>query len=143
MLLEVKLQVKPLSANKMFWKKGKATIKTKDYLDYQMEIKDELMGYEWPYADEQVSFHIEAGLSARQADIDNVIKPLLDTFQSIYHEFNDNKVYYVQAHKKIVPKGDEYIWVRVGRYDSSLFQTIESQDRQQVEQDSEQETSES
>ena len=91
------------------------------------------MGYEWPYADQQVSFHIEAGLSARQADIDNVIKPLLDTFQSIYHEFNDNKVYYVEAHKKIVPKGDEYIWVRVRDYDAGILQDKQEEFEQVIQ----------
>ena len=58
-------------------------------------------------------FLVTAGLSNRGADIDNVIKPLLDTFQSIYEDFNDNKVYGIYLMKDIVPKGEEYLDVSV------------------------------
>ena len=120
MSLEVRLQMKPLSANSMFWKRGKLTKKTKDYEAYQQEMLDELMGVEWPYGTDFVAFHVEAGLSARQADLDNILKPLLDTFQGIFEEFNDNKVYYIVANKKIVPKGEEYLWIRVKRYEEGI-----------------------
>lgn len=79
------------------------------------------MGTDWPFGEEQVSFHVEGGLSSRNMDLDNIIKPLLDTFQSIYHEFNDNKVYYIELHKEIVPKGEEYLWIRVRRYVEGLY----------------------
>ena len=36
-----------------------------------------MLGVEWPFTNEQVAFYVEAGLSARQADIDNVLKPCL------------------------------------------------------------------
>ena len=112
--------MKPLSANSMFWKRGKLTKKTKDYEAYQTEMLDELMGVEWPFENDFVSFTVEAGLSARQADLDNILKPLLDTFQGIFSEFNDNKVYHIQANKKIVPKGEEYLWIRVKRYEEGI-----------------------
>ena len=54
-------------------------------------------------------FDIHIGLSARQADLDNTFKPLFDTLQTIYDEFNDNKVYTINASKYIVPKGREFI----------------------------------
>ena len=112
--------MKPLSANSMFWKRGKLTKKTKDYEAYQTEMLDELIGVEWPFENDFVSFTVEAGLSARQADLDNILKPLLDTFQGIFSEFNDNKVYHIQANKKIVPKGEEYLWIRVKRYEEGI-----------------------
>ena len=71
------------------------------------------MGTTWPFGSEEVSIYVEAGLSARQADLDNVLKPLLDTFQGIYEEFNDNKIYFIEAWKTIVPKGDEFLRVRI------------------------------
>ena len=71
------------------------------------------MGTSWPFGDSMVSFDVVAGLSNRAADLDNVIKPVLDTFQSIYEEFNDNKVYEIHLTKEIVPKGDEYLEVSV------------------------------
>ena len=107
----------------MFWKRGKLTKKTSEYEAYQQEIRDEMLGIEWPFSNEQVRFHVEAGLSAKQADLDNVLKPLLDTFQGIYEEFNDNKVYYIEAHKEIVPKGDEYLWIRIRRYYPCVLQS--------------------
>lgn len=102
----------------MYGKRGQTTFKTKEYLDYQNEIRDELMGdfTEWPFGDGLVQFTIEAGLSNRGADIDNVLKPLLDTYQGIYEDFNDNKVYHLDVTKVIVSKGDEYLTVTIEEY---------------------------
>ena len=105
--LKIELQVKPLSANKMYWR-GKRS-KTAEYLAYQNEIRDELMGTTWPFSDSPLHFVFDVGLSARQADLDNTFKPLFDTLQTIYDEFNDNKVYTIAASKYIVPKGREFI----------------------------------
>ena len=87
--------------------------KTVEYREYQNEIRDELMGVPWPYGDRMVTFSINAGLSNRAADLDNVVKPVLDTFQSIYDEFNDNKVYEIHLYKRIVGRGDEYLEVDI------------------------------
>jgi len=98
------------------------SIKQRVYIDYQNELRDEIRGVEWPFGDEQVTFYIVAGFSNRAADIDNVIKPLLDTYQGIFEEFNDNKVYHAELHKTIVPKGREFLYVRVGRVPQSKAQ---------------------
>lgn len=71
------------------------------------------MGTPWPFSNEEVIVLATAGLSNRGADIDNVIKPLLDTLQCIYEDFNDNKVYGIYLIKDIVPKGEEYLDVTV------------------------------
>ncbi len=120
MNLDSKLMVKPLSANKMFGGRGNRTFKSKDYVAYQTAIQAELQDVAWPFGAEQVSVIIDAGLSNRGADIDNIVKPLLDTYQLVFAEFNDNKVYYVELHKHIVSKGDEFIRVRVGRFADGL-----------------------
>lgn len=72
-----------------------------------------MMAAVWPFSDNQVEFIVEAGLSNRGADLDNVLKPLLDTYQGIFEEFNDNKVYRIKVTKKIVKKGEEYISVHI------------------------------
>ena len=108
-----------------------------------MEIKDELRGVEWPFNDNPVAFFVEAAFSSRLADLDNVIKPLLDTFQSIYEEFNDNKVYYVELQKRIVPKGEEYIKVRVGLHSSRLQQANKQKVSEQVQQNKTEENKQS
>ena len=110
----------------MFWKRGKLTKKTSEYEAYQNEIRDELIGTTWTFGKELVSVHVEVGLSSRAADLDNIIKPLLDTLQGIYEEFNDNKVNYIELHKEIVSKGDEYIWLRIREYTEGLYPREES-----------------
>ena len=97
----------------MFARKGRKTFKTADYLEYQNEIRDHLIGTSWPFEDRQVIFLVIAGVSNRNADLDNLIKPLLDTYQSIYEEFNDNKVYGISLVKDIVPRGSEYLDVYI------------------------------
>ena len=90
------------------------TFKTPEYVAYQEAIYFDMKGVEWPFEDGQVAFSIEAGLSNRGADLDNVIKPLLDTYQGIFKgQFNDNKVYQIDLFKFIVKRGEEFIRVKV------------------------------
>ena len=117
-MLEHTFKTKPISANKMFVMRNKH--KTADYLKYQNEIRDELMGVLWPFGTDQVSFYVEGGVSTRAADLDNLIKPLLDTYQNIFDDFNDSKVYHIELNKKIVPKGEEYISVKVEQHEERL-----------------------
>ena len=139
-MIDIKLKVKPLSANAMYYNIGRHKKKSKAYEDYQEEIYNELKGIEWPFGTEQISFYIEAGLSARQADIDNTIKPLLDTLQGIFEDFNDNKVYYIEAHKTIVAKGSEYLWIRVRPYDAGAIRDGERELEGQTVPEEEQES---
>ena len=99
----------------MFGARGKRTFKSPEYVAFQNEMRDDMMGVEWPFGTEEVSFTVEVGLSNRGADLDNCIKPILDTYQGIFEEFNDNKVYHIMMHKCIVPKGEEYVKVKVER----------------------------
>lgn len=100
----------------MFGKRGKTTFKTADYVKYQNEVRDDMMGTEWIFGDSLVAFEITVGLSNRGADIDNIIKPLLDTYQGIFEDFNDNKVYHLDVTKTIVKKGEEFIDITVKEY---------------------------
>ena len=69
------------------------SIKSDKYIEYQNELRDELQGVKWPFEkSDQLEFDIIAGVSNKMADLDNVVKPLLDTYQGIFEEFNDNKV---------------------------------------------------
>ena len=108
--MELKLNVKPLSANKMFYRNKNKTV---EYRQYQEEVRDEMMGVTWPFSNERVTFIIKVGLSSKVADLDNVLKPLLDTWQTMYDEFNDKMVYRIEAEKELVDKGKEYLHVRV------------------------------
>ena len=80
----------------------------------------------WPhlFIYDQLEFDIVAGVSNKAADLDNVVKPLLDTYQGIFEEFNDNKVYHIKLYKQLTNKGDEYLYVRVERYINALPLTV-------------------
>ena len=97
----------------MFGARGRRTFKSADYVAFQNEIRDQLMGTEWKFGTDQVIVKVTAGFSNRGADLDNCIKPILDTYQNIYKEFNDNKVYKIELNKDIVQKGDEYLDVEI------------------------------
>ena len=106
------MQVKPLSANQMYYRSKRS--KSAAYVAYQNDIRDQLMGIEWPFGTDPVTFEIEGGFSNRAADLDNIIKPVLDTLQVVFDkEFNDNKVYKLLLNKEIVEKGKEYVDIKV------------------------------
>jgi len=92
--------------------------KTADYKNYQNEIRDIVIfhdgdSFHWPFGNSPVHFHVQVGLSNKAADLDNIIKPLLDTYQSMYEEFNDKYVYGISLAKDLVPKGEEYLDVSI------------------------------
>jgi Holliday junction resolvase RusA-like endonuclease len=97
----------------MFVRKGRTTYKTSDYKRFQEEMAAILMGEEWPYGDKPVHFIVYAGLSNKASDLDNIIKPLLDTYQNIFEEFNDKTVQGIILQRDRVKRGGEYLWVRV------------------------------
>lgn len=127
--------IKPLSANKMWNRRGKTTFKSADYLEYQNNIRDELIGTDWPFGVGQVTFDITAGLSNRGADLDNVIKPILDTYQGVYEEFNDNKVYNIKLEKRIVKRGGEFLDIRVREYESDQAEETQQETRSKLQEE--------
>lgn len=72
-----------------------------------------LMGETWDFKDSPVHFIVYAGLSNKASDLDNIIKPLLDTYQNIFEEFNDKTVQGIILQRDRVKRGREYLWVRV------------------------------
>ena len=100
-------------------------IKQIKYVNYQNELRDELKGVKWPFEPAQLlEFEIIAGVSNKAADLDNIVKPLLDTYQGIFEEFNDNKVYHITLDKHITNKGKEYLYVKVEKWIDALPLTI-------------------
>lgn len=65
------------------------------------------------FKDSPVHFIVYAGLSNKASDLDNIIKPLLDTYQNIFEEFNDKTVQGIILQRDRVKRGREYLWVRV------------------------------
>ena len=110
--MKIMIPIKPLSANKMFYR---SKVKTKEYREYQERIKSclEDEGHIWKFASDTLKFTVKVGLSSKLADLDNCIKPILDTFQHIYPEFNDKVVAEISMKKNIVNKGNEYLSIKI------------------------------
>ena len=106
----MKLNLKPLSANRMFYRNKNKTV---EYRQFQEDVRDLSMGKDWPFGTDPVQFEVNVGLSSKAADLDNCIKPILDTYQNIYDDFNDNKVYKIVLRKEIVEKGKEYVDIKI------------------------------
>ena len=97
------VKVKPLSVNACF--QGKR-FKTKLYKDYEKEILLSLKPMEVKSG--KLSLFLRFGLSSKNADIDNPVKPFVDCLQKRYG-FNDRHIYRLEVTKEIVPKGEEFI----------------------------------
>jgi Holliday junction resolvase RusA-like endonuclease len=98
-----KIKIKPLSVNECW--QGRR-FKTLAYKSYNKELLFSLPNYHIPKG--KLSIKIEFGLSSKNADIDNPVKPLLDILQDTYR-FNDKQIYKMLIEKVDVKKGKEYI----------------------------------
>ncbi len=98
-----KICVKPLSVNECW--RGRR-FKTPKYKAYEQELFYLLPKIKIP--DGNIGLEIEAGLSNKNADIDNIAKPFIDIMQKKYG-FNDKMIYKLTLIKVDVKKGKEYI----------------------------------
>ena len=99
-----------MSANNMFYRNKQKTV---NYRHFQQEVSDVIGEDKWEHGDSEVMIVLEVGLSSKRADLDNTIKPLLDTLQYVFDGFDDNKVFRIEADKKLVEKGKEYLDVSI------------------------------
>lgn len=99
----MRLSIKPLSVNQVW--QGKR-FKTKAYKDYEKEVLLTLKPLE--VSGGKLRLHLLFGLSSKNADIDNPVKPFIDCLQKRYN-FNDRQIYSLIIDKVDVPKGQEFI----------------------------------
>jgi len=121
----------------MWNRRGKTTFKSAEYLQYQNDIRDQLIGTDWPFGTDQVSFSVVAGVSNRGSDLDNVIKPILDTYQGVYEEFNDNKVYNIKLEKRIVKRGGEFLDIGIREYEICKAEEITEEEGSKLQTETE------
>jgi len=95
--------VKPLSVNEVW--QGKR-FKTKKYRSYEKEVLLKLNPMKVDST--RLSVSLVFGLSSKNADIDNPVKPILDILQKKF-QFNDKQIYRLNVEKVDVAKGDEFI----------------------------------
>jgi Holliday junction resolvase RusA-like endonuclease len=101
------INIKPLSINQSLASVRGRHIKTAAARKYLADLQFLLPAYSKPLQGE-LSLTLSVGLSSKQSDLDNVIKPFQDALQAKY-KFNDSQIYQLAARKQIVKKGQEYI----------------------------------
>lgn len=99
----MRVEIKPLSVNEVWQGKRFKTVKYKHYeRDVMLILKPlEVKGG-------KISLLLRFGLSSKNADIDNPVKPFLDILQK-YYNFNDRQVYKLTIEKVDVKKGSEFV----------------------------------
>ncbi len=100
----ITLAIKPLSVNDAWQGRRYKTVLYKNY----EQAMDFLLPKRLDIPNGNLSISFEFGFSNKASDVDNPVKPVLDILQKKY-DFNDSRVYEINAHKKIVPKGKEYV----------------------------------
>jgi len=99
----VTINIKPLSVNECW--QGRR-FKTRKYDAYSIMLQHLLPKMEIPEGMLQV--FIEFGFSSSAADVDNPLKPFIDTLQ-VKYGFNDKQIKRLIVSKELVKKGNEYI----------------------------------
>jgi len=106
------IYIKPLSVNEVW--QGRR-FKTQKYKDYETLVYVNLpKKYKIPAGKLIVAYNF--GVSSKNADVDNLIKPLTDILQKKYG-FNDRQIYQLHAEKMDVKKGQEFIEFIIEKYD--------------------------
>jgi len=107
----VNIKIKPLSVNQVW--QGRR-FKTQKYKDYEKEVLFILPKIDIPSP--PYSIYYEFGFSSPLSDLDNPIKPLQDILQKKYG-IDDKHIHHMEASKRMVKKGDEYIKFSIKHFD--------------------------
>lgn len=109
MEVNIKINQKPLSINAAHYRNKKMTVAYRNYRT-AWQIHFDKAGYKKLPDDKSKKYSVSFvfGFSNRASDIDNPIKPALDTLQNLLG-FNDKQIFMLGAVKEIVPKGEEYV----------------------------------
>ena len=98
-----------MSLNEAWQLKGFRKFKSLKYKQFQTAIYNEIKDLKWPFElSDKLYLDVKVGFSSNRSDLDNALKPLLDTFSDYYH-WNDNKIYRIKARKFLTEKGKEYL----------------------------------
>ena len=99
----MRIDIKPLSVNEA-WQGQR--FKTPKYKAFEKELLLKLRPQDIPEG--KLLLRATFGISSKNADIDNPVKPFLDILQKKYG-FNDRQIYLLTIEKVDVPKGKEFI----------------------------------
>jgi len=104
------IKVKALSVNSVW--QGRR-FKTKIYKDYENEVLYLLPRIKIPEG--KLELELLFGVSSKNADADNLVKPFADILQKKYR-FNDKLFYKIKVEKIDVKKKEEFIKFKIKKY---------------------------
>lgn len=104
----MRIDLKPLSVNKAW--KGRR-FRTDEYKNWKTSLLVLLPRSKKEYKG-NLELNVVFGFSSKGSDIDNPLKPLIDTLQEKY-SFNDNQIQRLVVEKEIVKKGNEFIKINI------------------------------
>lgn len=106
----IKINIKPLSVNKAW--QGKR-YKTKSYEAFEKKMLFKLPSLKQKFkSDDMLRIEFVFGFSSIASDIDNPIKQTMDILCKKYG-FDDKQVWELEVKKKIVKKGQEFIYFHI------------------------------
>lgn len=108
---EIRIDIKPLSVNEA-WKGHR--FKTDKYERYERSMLWLLPRIKLPAPPYQMYY--EFGFSNVLSDLDNPVKQTQDCLVKKYG-FDDHEIYMATIRKVIVPKGREYVKIRIEHFD--------------------------
>lgn len=108
----MRIDIKPLSVNAVW--RGKR-FKTPAYTAYEAHCALLLPRTIDCPLDGKLHVQLTFGLSSKNADIDNPVKPILDILQKKY-DFDDKQIYKLDLEKIDVKKGEEFIEIVIHKY---------------------------
>ena len=103
-----KVSIKPLSVNRAWMGRR---FKTAFYTQYEKDLFV-LLPKTASIPEGKLKLTIEVGFSRATSDLDNCVKPFIDILQKKYL-FDDKRIYKLEAEKKNVKKGQEYIAFKI------------------------------
>ncbi len=113
--MEIKLSVKPFSANKMYTGRKKRSVW---YSGFSAKVHKMLEkgGYKYSFKKgTPLTLVLVVGYSYAGSDTSNAIKPVEDCI-SRYFGFNDNLIYSIHIRKYIVKKGEEFLYINLKKF---------------------------
>lgn len=104
------IHIKPLSVNSVW--QGRR-FKTQTYLDYEKELFY-LLPRDLKIPDGKLKLEVEVGVSSKNCDVDNFLKPLIDILSKKY-QFNDKNIYQIIIKKNDIKKKEEFIKFKISK----------------------------
>ena len=113
------ISTKPLSVNRAYTGRKRKSVWLKDFV---RRVHRELPDGEIPNSG-NLALKITFGVSTIASDLDNNLKPIIDCLQEKYG-FNDKQIFYIEAYKILVNKGDEFIDWQITKYGGEVDQRV-------------------